>query len=277
MRDPFDLSRYDACVFDLDGTVWLGTDPIPGAVEFLDRCRAQGSTIAFATNAIVLSPGQLSERLVACGLSRPDEPVITGGTVMAHTVAESGASTVAAVVPPALRDQLVAAGLEVVEPDTVHPGDWGDPADALALVMAASRQATIGSLERLGRLATAGHRVYLSSRDPGFPSQGGIEPGGGVLLAATLTMYDFEPIVVGKPSRFYADAVAAAIGPVPRQIAMFGDSQRADIGIAEHLGADSILLTAHSVRPIDPALPKPTYVAATLADHPTPHHWEQPA
>jgi HAD superfamily hydrolase (TIGR01450 family) len=267
---PFELSRYEACVFDLDGTVWLGRHPIPGAIDVLARCRAQGTRIAFATNAIVRSPVELSEQLVACGLASPSEPVITGGTVMTRTVADSGATSVAAVIPPFLAAQLVEAGLGVIEPDDVGADECREPCTEFALVMAASRQATIGSLERLGRLAAMGHRLYVSSQDAGFPIEDGIEPGGGALLAAARAMHDFEPITVGKPSRFYADALADALGPVDGPIAVFGDSQRADMGIAEHLGADGILLTGHSVRPIDAGLSRPMYAARTLADIPQP-------
>ncbi|MEO6570351.1 MAG: HAD hydrolase-like protein, partial [Ilumatobacteraceae bacterium] len=112
----------------------------------------------------------------------------------------------------------------------------------------------------------------LSSQDPGFPTDGGIEPGGGALLAAARAMYDFEPITVGKPSRLYADAVAEALGRPTGRIAMFGDSQRADMGIAGHLGADGILVTGYSVQPVVSGLPAPTYVCTSLADEPMAHH-----
>ena len=72
--------------------------------------------------------------------------------------------------------------------------------------------------------------------------------------------------MLGKPSRQYATAVADAVGGPDQRIAMIGDSQRADIGIGIELGCDSVLLTGYSVRPIDPTLPAPTFVAPTLAD-----------
>ncbi len=271
MAEPFDLSRYDACVFDLDGTVWLGTDPIPGAVEFLERCRAQESTVVFATNAIVHSPETLSAQLVHAGLARPGEPVITSGTVIVRTLADEGATCVAAVIPDQLGESLIQAGIEVLSPNEVSVDEFGPVGPERALVLASSRGATIGAIERLGRLAAAGHRVYISSKDPGFPVPGGIEPGGGVLFAALTTMYDVEATIVGKPSTSYADVVAAAAGGHDRRIVMFGDSQRADIGIAHILRADGVLLTGHSVRPIDPALSRPTYVARTLAETPVPY------
>ncbi len=263
----FDIERYEACVFDLDGTVWLGaTDPIPGAAEFLDRLRARNVTIAYATNAIVHSPDELSERLVAAGIAQPGEPVVTSGLVITRTLAARGIERVAAVVPPALHASLVGMGIEVVSPDDVGPDEFGPVGSGQALVMASFRQATVGAIERLGRLAHAGHQLFVSSKDPGVPITGGIEPGGGVLLAALTTMYDIEAKVLGKPSVEYADAVADAVGGRQRRIAMFGDSQRSDIGIARELGADGILLTGHAVKPVDPNLPEPTFVAPTLAD-----------
>lgn len=265
--DLFDLSRYDACVFDLDGTVWLGaTDPIPGAAEFLQRCREHGARVAYATNAIVYSPESLSERLIAAGLAQPGEPVVTSGTVITRTLASAGIERVGAVIPPELSRSLTAAGIEVLSPNEVDVASFGRPDASRALVMASFRGATIGAIERLGRLATAGHPLYLSSKDPGFPLAGGLEPGGGVLLAALQAMYDIEPTVLGKPSPQYAATVADAVGGSDTRIAMFGDSQRADIGIARELDCDGILLTGYSVQPIDAALPTPAFVAATLAD-----------
>jgi len=93
--DAFDLANYDACIFDLDGTVWLGaTDPIPGAADFLERCRDEGKRIAFATNAIVHAPETLSDRLCEAGLARPGEPVVTSGVPRKHCCGLVGAAVV---------------------------------------------------------------------------------------------------------------------------------------------------------------------------------------
>lgn len=263
----FDLAAYDACVFDLDGTVWLGaTDPIPGAAEFLQRCRDAGVTVAYATNAVTQSPEYLSDRLVAAGLAVSGEPVITTGLVITRTLAAQGVTRVAAVLPAVLEASLAEAGIEVLSPDDVDVAGFGPVDRSRALVLASHRGATVGSIERLGRLAVAGHRMYLSSTEPGFPVVGGLEPGGGVLLAALTALYDVTPIVLGKPSPEYAAVVAEVVGGSSTRIAMIGDSQRADIGIAHLLGCDGVLLTGHSIKGIDHGLPAPTYVATSLAD-----------
>ncbi len=264
MSPEFDLSRYAAAVFDLDGTVWLTDTPIPGAVDFVNRCRDLGLTITFATNATALSTVRLHEMLGACGLGRPDDAVVTGGSVVARTLGDLGIGEVVAEVPENMRLAIAEEGVGVITlaSDRALPDGWEQPSAGRALVLAASRSATFGRVERIGYLASLGHPLYVTSLEPGFPALGGMEPGGGMLVAALRVLYDVDPIVLGKPSRYYADIVRQSVrtdGP----IVMFGDSQRADIGIAGFLGADGVLVTT---KPTTADLPQPQYVTTSLAD-----------
>ncbi len=65
MKKPFALTHYDAAIFDLDGTVWLSGEPLPGAAEFFDHCRVLGLAIAFATNISVSSIDDVRRSLLA--------------------------------------------------------------------------------------------------------------------------------------------------------------------------------------------------------------------
>ena len=260
----FDIGGYTSAVFDLDGTVWLSEIPIPGSVEFVDECRAAGLTITFATNATALDVNHLSARLVACGLGRPGDPVVTGGSVVARTLGRLGVLEVIAECPPAMAEAMRSHGiaLTTLPVDAMIPEDWTTPMPGRAVALGASRAATFGSVERIGHLASLGHPMYVTSLDPGFPSLGRIEPGGGMLVAAARALYEFQPIVLGKPSQHYADVIRESM-PADARIVMFGDSQRADIGTAEFLGADGVLVTTGAPRA---DLPTPQYVTARVGD-----------
>lgn len=257
---PFDLARYSAAVFDLDGTVWLSETPMPGAIEFVDRARAAGLTITFATNATFASVARIHELLVACGLGRPEDAVVTGGRVVARSLAALGVTEVIAEAPPAMVEAMREEGIRLVATHGFEiPSDWTSPSPQRAVVMGASRAATFGNVERIGHLASLGHPLYVTSLDPGFPALDRMEPGGGMLVAAVRALYDVVPIVLGKPSRQYADVVRASVrsdGP----IVMFGDSQRADIGTAALLGADGVLVSPSGTVRDD--LTRPQYVTA---------------
>ena len=261
---PFDVTSYTSAVFDLDGTVWLSEVPIPGSVEFVDECRAAGLAITFATNATGLTVDHLATRLIECGLGRAGDPVVTGGSVVASTLARLGVLEVIAECPPAMAEAMRAHGIAVttLPVDAAIPDDWTAPLPGRAVALGASRAATFGSVERIGHLAALGHPLYVTSLDPGFPSLGRIEPGGGMLVAAARSLYDIDPIVLGKPSQYYASAILGSL-PHDARIVMFGDSQRADIGTAEFLGADGVLVTSGEPRS---DLPRPQYVTARVGD-----------
>jgi glycerol 3-phosphatase-2 len=262
VAEPFELARYAAAVFDLDGTVWLSEQPMPGALEFIGRCRELGLTVTFATNATAFPVDHLTELLVGCGLGRPGDAVVTGGSVVAASLAALGVREAVVEAPPAMTDAIKAAGVEVHPvPPPGDLGGWDEPHPGRALVMGASRAATFGSVERIGHLAALGHPLYVTSLDPGYPALGRMEPGGGMLVAALRSLYDVTPIVLGKPSPQYAEVVRSSLrttGPV----VMFGDTQRADMGIAEHLGADGVLITRSGHVADEHA--RPTYVTTGL-------------
>jgi HAD superfamily hydrolase (TIGR01450 family) len=262
---PFDLSKYGAAVFDLDGTVWLSGDPIPGAIEFLDGLRDQGIKVAFATNISLSSLEDVRDELIGVGLARPGEHIVTAGSALALTVARSGATEVVAMCSPPLKAALVSHGVAVVDVGAVNRSDWMEPREGRAVVLAGWPDGTLRDIETMGQLAAWANPMYITSLDPGFPGKHGFEPGAGMMVAAARALHSFEPTVCGKPSASYAAAVLEGI-PTDRPIVMFGDSQRADIAIAHLMGADSVLVMAGMSTQVVADLPQPMYVAQSVAD-----------
>ena len=129
-------------------------------------------------------------------------------------------------------------------------------------------------VEIIGRLHQHGHPLYVTSMEPGFPGLGRMEPGSGMMVAAARTLYPIDPVVLGKPSKYYADVVADSVRS-DGAIVMFGDSQRADIGIAHHLRADGVLITGPGDAANRADHPAPTYVTEHLGGPITPYTPEE--
>src|SRR5436189_1167086 len=65
---------YDAFLFDLDGVLYRGERPIPGAAETIASLRASGKRIAFVTNNSSRTPDAISRHLVSLGIvAEPDD------------------------------------------------------------------------------------------------------------------------------------------------------------------------------------------------------------
>ncbi len=263
----FDLARYDAAVFDLDGTVWLSGEPIPGAVEYLDRCRDAGLIVAFATNITLTSVDDVRSALVECGLAKPRDAVVTAGSALTLTVAKAGVTEVVGLCSSSLTAALEARGIKVVSATDVDRRAWRDVHPGRAIVMTGCPGATLRDVETVGQLAAWGHPVYVSSLEPGFPGRDGFEPGAGMMVAAARSLHRFEPIVCGKPSAGFAAVVMAEL-PDDASIVMFGDSQRADVALADMMAADSVLVVGEPGQPVAADLATPTYVTPALATAP---------
>ncbi len=61
-------SRYDAFLFDLDGVLYRGDEPIPSAAEAMRVIRAAGKRVAFVTNNASATPDAVVGRLRRVGV-----------------------------------------------------------------------------------------------------------------------------------------------------------------------------------------------------------------
>ena len=62
------LDRYDLVILDLDGVVYLGTEPIPGASEAIGALHSGGRRVAYATNNAGRTPQEVAALLVSLGI-----------------------------------------------------------------------------------------------------------------------------------------------------------------------------------------------------------------
>ena len=65
---------HDALLLDLDGTVYLGGQPIDHVAPALARARQQGARSVFVTNNASRPPAEVAESLTAMGV--PPSPTM---------------------------------------------------------------------------------------------------------------------------------------------------------------------------------------------------------
>src|ERR1700761_7011174 len=71
------LRRYDAYIFDLDGTIYVDDELIPGADETIARLRADGAQVAFVTNHPLHPATHYAERLTRLGIPAEAAEIVT--------------------------------------------------------------------------------------------------------------------------------------------------------------------------------------------------------
>jgi HAD superfamily hydrolase (TIGR01457 family) len=249
---------YDAFLFDLDGVLYRGDDPIPGAADALARLRSLGKRIVFVTNNSGRTPEQVAGRLRSVGIAAEPGEIETSALTTATVLAGQGVGRTFVVGEAGIRTALAEVGIDVVE---------GEPDTVDAVVVGWDRRADYTSLRVASVLVERGARLVATNADASFPAADGMRwPGAGALLAAIETTTGVRGEVIGKPHPpLLLAALERAGGGRPLLV---GDRLDTDIAGAVGLGWDSLLvLTGISTEAdVGDATFRPTHVAQDLRE-----------
>ncbi|MCY3637076.1 MAG: HAD-IIA family hydrolase [bacterium] len=236
-------------MLDLDGVIWVGGTPVPGAAEAVERLRRSGATMVFVTNMSALTVADQEAKLAACGIDATGL-VITSATAAGQLI--SPGERVLVVGGPGIDEAVELAGAQVCS---------SEPADAVVVGMDPSFN--YDTLNRAMRAVRGGARLIGTNHDPSYPTERGLEPGGGSLLAAVATAAEAVPIMAGKPNQPIVDCVRSRIGDSG---VVVGDRPDSDGLFAEALGYEFALVLSGVIGPDDlPVSPEPQYCASDLA------------
>ncbi len=224
--------RYDAFLFDLDGVLYRGADPVPRAAEALARLRALGKRVAFVTNNSAGTPETVAGKLHDVGVVAEVAEVETSALATADLLATRGVGTAFVVGEEGILEALADAGIEVHR---------GAVSTVDVVVVGFDRGANYEKLRTACVLVEGGAALMATNADASFPAADGRAwPGAGALLAAIETTTGVRADVVGKPNAPILEAaLVRAGGGTPLLI---GDRLDTDIAGAQALGWDSLLV-----------------------------------
>jgi HAD superfamily hydrolase (TIGR01450 family) len=228
------VDAYDLVILDLDGVVYLGDQPVPGATAAVARLRREGPPVVFVTNNASRSPGEVAGRLAELGMEAAPEEVLTSAGVAADQLADRLApgSAVLVVGSEALAGEVRRAGLQPVRAAEDKPA---------AVVQGYAPRVGWAELAEAGLAIQAGAAWVVTNLDPTLPSPRGPLPGNGALVAALATALGREPdLVVGKPEPALFTTAARRAGAVAPLVV--GDRLDTDIAGAHRAGMDSLLV-----------------------------------
>jgi glycerol-1-phosphatase len=252
------LARPVVCC-DLDGVVWRGADPIPGAAEAIEELRAHGLRVGFVSNNSSQPVGEVTAKLAAAGVPTLPGDVVTSARAAAALLASDlqRGAPVLACAGPGVIEALGEAGLRPV-----------DRPPAAGVVVGMHRNFDFDELDRASAAVRDGARFVATNLDPTYPVPGGMIPGSGAIVAAVATAAGRVPEVAGKPERPMVDLVQERLGPTG---VVVGDRVSTDGAFAKALGWPFALVLSGVTR-ADPSAggesipnPPPPFVAADLA------------
>jgi HAD superfamily hydrolase (TIGR01457 family) len=247
---------YDAFLFDLDGVLYRGSEPVPFAAESVARLRAMTKRLAFVTNNSGRTPEAIAARLANVGIPAGVDEIETSALATAELLAARGVVGAFVVGEEGILQALRAKGITLVD-----AGATG----VEVVVVGWDRHADYAKLRTAALFVERGATLVATNDDASFPAPDGNWPGAGALLAAIETTTGARAEVVGKPNPpVLRAALVRAGGGRPLVV---GDRLDTDIAGAEGLGWDSLLvLTGISGRDdVAASAIKPTFIGDNLS------------
>lgn len=233
---PIHFPALRAVVLDMDGTLWRGDTALPGLVEWFAFLAERHIPFVLATNNAYWPPAHYVAKLAGIGVAVSEGCILTSALATANWLRGElpAGERLFVVGGEALRQALRDAGY-VVAPDASEP--------VAAVVAGIDFDLSYAKLRDASRLIRAGARFVGTNPDLTYPTEDGLAPGAGTVLAALAAASGVEPRVVGKPNRPLFDAALALLGlPAPATL-MVGDRLDTDILGGHRAGLRTALVT----------------------------------
>lgn len=248
--------RFRGMLCDLDGVVYRAHQPCPGAVEGITIAREKGVRVLFMTNNASRTPDDVADQLTGLGLPTTADDVLTASQVAAALVAEEhptvgdgGTGVVLAVGGPGVGVALERRGLRWVQARGIRDSDQSAPVTVEVVVQGYGADVDVTDLTEATYAVASGAAWVATNDDATLPTERGLAPGNGSLVAAVRHATGLAPRVVGKPhAHAYREALTRLDLPLDACL-MVGDRLDTDIAGARAVGLRSALvLTGVSTR-----------------------------
>ncbi len=231
---PF-AQRYQGLILDLDGCLWVGGRPVPGAAGAVDAWKASGRPVVFLTNDPRSAPEEVVAKLWSHGVKAGQHEVVTSGVVMQDYLADHFDGADAVVVgSEAMVRHVRLAGLRVIADERLV-------ADADVVVLAGFPEVTYTDLTWAVRAAYGGAQVVATGRDRVVPTDAGVIPGTGGIVAYVEYCAGVQATAVGKPGPDAWRIACERLGTDGAVVAV-GDRLDSDVAGAAAAGLDGALV-----------------------------------
>jgi len=228
---------FDAYLFDLDGTIYLGSELLPGARHLIETLRARGAKTVFLSNNPTRDPAMYIAKLAKLGIPvTRDEIINTVVTTVLWVKQNHPNAVVFPIAEEPLTRALLEAGIRISD----------DPEQIDLVIASYDRGFTYRKLQIAFDALWQVGRAQLITTNPDrycpFPGGKG-EPDAAAIVAAIEASTGVRCLAnMGKPDRTMIDTVVTALGIDVANTIMVGDRLETDVRMAVNAGMSSALV-----------------------------------
>lgn len=215
------IDHFDAFCFDLDGTIFLGNERLPGSKEIIDLIRKENKKLMFITNSPTQTRMDCKHRLQALGISASSEDIFTSAYISALYFSKYfPESTVLIIGEKAIEEEF----------EQVHLNMTKNPLEATHVLVGLDRHFTYAKLNAAMTAIRNGAKMIVTNPDPYCPVSGGyIADTFAIARAIEVASGQSTFDVIGKPSTFYGEQMIEQLNSKKERCLVIGDRLETDI------------------------------------------------
>lgn len=258
MDDLNTLRSIQSLIIDMDGVLYRGDRPMPGASEFIRLLQQQGVPFVLLTNNSTRTARQYVTKLQKMDIEVEEGVVLTSG--------EATAIYLEKVASPGARIYLI--GEDGVRLEVAKRGFTIAEEGVTFVVVGMDTQLSYEKLKKAALAIRRGARFIGTNPDRTFPTPEGLAPGNGAILAALEAATDVKPFVTGKPQRAIFELALEKMNATRDKAAVIGDRLDTDIVGGIDAGLTTILLLSGIARSqdVERSSVKPDLIFADMHD-----------
>ena len=253
------INKYDAFIFDLDGTIYRGTSIIKNADKTINQLKNFGKKVIFISNKTTGSIQEYFEFLCNGGLNISKEEIINSTLVLKKYLSENfNGKTFYAIGEPVFINEIIEAGLKYSE----------KPGEIDILLVTLDRTLDYRKLEIASRALEKGARFFAANIDDTCPvDDGEVLDAGATISALERRTHRKLENNFGKPSAFMVNEITKRLAIKNSKVLLVGDRLETDIAMGNNFGIDTALVaTGVKNFPNGNQHIKPTYYIDSVYD-----------
>ncbi|ASJ17632.1 HAD family hydrolase [Thermococcus chitonophagus] len=250
-------------IFDMDGVLYRGNKPIPGAKEVVEFLKENNVPFLFLTNNSTKTPEMYREKLAKMGIEVPADRIVTSGlATRLYMERHFNPGKVFVVGGEGLVKEMDKLGWGLVTVEDARKGGWRE---VKYVVVGLDPRLTYEKLKYATLAIRNGAKFIGTNPDTTFPGEEGIYPGAGSIIAALKASTEVEPLIIGKPNEPMYEIVKEKLGV--EEIWMVGDRLDTDIAFAKKFGMKAIMVLTgvHTLNDIEKLNIRPDLVLDSVA------------
>jgi len=250
------LDGIDAIFLDLDGTIYLGGEPIEGALDFLERLKQKGIRRFFLSNNSSKSVSQYLEKLTSMGIPATEQDILLSTHDLLSWLKKEGITETYLVGTEGMREMLEDDGIRTRAQSPQY------------VVLGYDTEINYEKLSTASIHLHRGVPMVASHPDIVCPSPDGGLPDTGAYIDLFEATTGVRPVhICGKPNPGMILHKIVELGLRPDNCAMVGDRLYTDIEMAERSGVHGILVLSGeaTMSDVSQATQKPSLIVDSVA------------